>query len=92
MDMDTKFHFLEDVEAELSKEMDRDSKQVQEKVAACMHVSVFGELCHVVQVYSEEEMGMIPRIAHLKDELEKRDKVIGRLKKDNATLKVSMSS
>ena len=46
----------------------------------------------MVQVYSEEEMGMIPRIAHLKDELEKRDKVIARLKKDNATLKVSMQS
>ena len=31
---------------------------------------------------------MIPRIAQLEDELEKRDKIIARLKKENATLKV----
>lgn len=36
-------------------------------------------------------MGLIPRIAHLEDKLEKKDKVIAKLKKDNLALKVSYS-
>lgn len=38
----------------------------------------------------ESEM-MAPRIAQLKDELEKKDKVIAKLKKDNYALKVKFS-
>ncbi len=34
---------------------------------------------------------MMPRIAQLKDELEKKDKAITRLKKDNLTLKVKQT-
>ena len=42
------------------------------------------------QPTSEEERGMIPRIAHLEDELEKRDAVITKLKKGNLALKVKV--
>ena len=53
----------------------------------CMWMMVIA-LCMYVQVHTEDEDAMIPRIAHLQDELEKRDKIIARLKKDNITLKV----
>ena len=41
-----------------------------------------------LQCHSAEEMGMIPRIAQLEDEIEKKDRVITKLKKNNLTLKV----
>lgn len=44
-----------------------------------------------LQSYTSDEIGMVPRIAHLEDKLEKRDKIIMKLKKDNAALKVKFS-
>jgi len=41
------------------------------------------------QALSEEDQSMIPRLAHLNDKLEKKDKIIFKLKKENDSLKVS---
>ena len=43
---------------------------------------------HSEQIPVEEEMSMLPRIAQLKDDLEKKDKVIEKLTKENSVLKV----
>ena len=43
---------------------------------------------HNVQALSEEDQSMLPRLAHLEDKLEKKDKTIFKLKKENDSLKV----
>lgn len=85
---------LETVEVEVQKEMTRDESQASNnkvcRSSLCLipHIRIF---LLFLQSYTSDEIGMVPRIAHLEDKLEKRDKIIMKLKKDNAALKVKFS-
>lgn len=53
-----------------------------------IEVEVQKELTREYRASNSSKEEIAPRIAHFKDELEKKDKIIAKLKKDNTTLKV----
>ena len=53
-----------------------------------IEVEVQKELTREYRASSSSNEEMAPRIAHFKDELEKKDRIIAKLRKDNTALKV----